>query len=353
MSKTWKNTHLKSWLQWKQRCALNLCTPEKQRDLGAWAQHKFSHAVEGKSKDYSMPEDRTLPDHEGRAGGKPRWNGWHFFETYMHATSEDTGKRWKDWLFEKAEREAREAVLGKKQEKLREALTEKLEANAHTCLSRTVVNRLLMDESDLKGKRKGIVTVSGDAPVTKSQDEENSFALFDSISLSRPEETPENQLALRQLEELAASLAQEYFKTLVRRARVGLAFSAEGFSLNAPEIVAAADCSSAKRIYEEINIEVPGKKRAEKMEKRGGAEKVVFLKKLGAMKDAEELKRVKGGLIFLKMAEEIMKGPYRNEDRRSVKLLIVECFHATVRLCIEWARKDERCAIIFSKKTGK
>src|SRR6266496_6002638 len=92
------STSLESWLEWKGQCALSKCSESVQTNLagyGAPITKKFFHTFD---PDLSIP-------------GESAMDQWHLLESYMHTTSGVTGKRWKDWLFERAAGSSDDTVL--------------------------------------------------------------------------------------------------------------------------------------------------------------------------------------------------------------------------------------------------
>ena len=86
---------LKAWLEWREQCAFALCKTQTHAEMSGFITPIIVEQVRKRDRN-------LLPLADGGHSGLPN-QACHLFETYMHATSGKTGKRWKDWLFGKAD----------------------------------------------------------------------------------------------------------------------------------------------------------------------------------------------------------------------------------------------------------
>ena len=82
------------WGEWKERCALGLCSEPSQVALTSFAASRFYRFVR-----------KILPG--GGAEGQAPYtvcaaDAWHLFETHLLTANTRQGKRYKDWLFARA-----------------------------------------------------------------------------------------------------------------------------------------------------------------------------------------------------------------------------------------------------------
>jgi hypothetical protein len=129
-----------SWEEWKQRCAIGNCDAEARDDLGNYG----GKVIAGLWKKFSGNLSDPFGSHRDR---------WHLFESYMHACSTRTGKRWKDWLFEKASGSSDDFVLV-------------LEKEAYECMD-TTVRKYCRAESHRKARLAGVRITSSDEPISE------------------------------------------------------------------------------------------------------------------------------------------------------------------------------------------
>lgn len=128
-------TTLDMWIEWKRCCAADACGDETRAALRGFGAIAFAKSAA--QLDPSTPVDAK--------------EGWHLFESYMHATSGRTGKRWKDWLFDKAAN-------------TRDNPRDVLEAETWDCMF-SETRKYLTQVGALRPRRHGYVVVSKDAAV--------------------------------------------------------------------------------------------------------------------------------------------------------------------------------------------
>lgn len=86
---------LDSWLEWKARCAIDLCGEPARAYLQSFALARFRHYVAR-----CAPALGLSGGLHGDMGGR---DAWHLLETRLTADEGRRGKRSKDWLFRRAE----------------------------------------------------------------------------------------------------------------------------------------------------------------------------------------------------------------------------------------------------------
>jgi len=154
-----------------------------------------------------------LPHHELVSGATPSQaredtlprDLWHLFESYMHTTSGRTGKRWKDWLFDKASADENVSLLVS------------LEKNASCCI-RTAVNGFAAKET--QKNTLSIETLLGEAE-----------SLFpDDVDTSGPDELA----AEREMERIAVTEAAAFHEQMTEAERVALAIKVMGIPVTDP-----------------------------------------------------------------------------------------------------------------------
>ncbi len=218
-------TKLESWLEWKDRCALALCSPEVQADLTQFA----NPILLNKLRDFSeeLAEDFFAAGNASRAASDPL-RGWHLFESHTHAVTVRTGKRHKDWMFEWVSRshgDPQDLMEKAFSVQLRPAVRHYIEAETKWP-KRESAFQLLVDSWSEDGDQIGVVL-----PDTLADD-------------------PSTLAALRELQSLAEQMAGQLFRSLDFRARAVLAAKEAGLSLANPAF--EAFCGSKKSVLNEL-----------------------------------------------------------------------------------------------------
>jgi len=200
---------LAHWCEWKAACALDLCGEPARAHLRAFAKVRF---------------DRCMRRYRGRGGfgyaGAAAVDGgraWHLLETHLVVRENRRGKRYKDWLFARAE-------LG---DGNRPAA---LESGA-SLLMRDVVRQYLRSECARAGavSLDRLLTDTGEKPLTWHD-------------LLPGSTNPADEAAYREYDALARQLAEELVPAATRRERVALLAKSVGLSLAATMAMKAAEC---------------------------------------------------------------------------------------------------------------
>jgi hypothetical protein len=201
---------LKSWIEWKEVCALNLCTETTQSRLLAFADIRF--------RKYTAHYSHLVNTHAGRSlPSVPAQNAWHLFETHMAVTTTKQGKRYKDWLFARL-RASDEMPLDTVQ-------------GGASLIMRNVVREFLRQEFSPGN------TLSLNQPLHGSK---NATLTLEDVLPGDMD--PASHAALHEYEELARKHAEAIFPKLSRRERVAVLSKEIGLSLAHKAVETAAGC---------------------------------------------------------------------------------------------------------------
>ncbi len=183
-------THKDSWEDWKELCAIDNCGIDARDNLGTYGWTVLSKLWRKFSPDMGLPFELNQ-------------DYWRHFESYMHTISGKTGKRWKDWLFEKAESSDDDFVTV-------------LEKEVYACM-RTVVIKLCSNEGQFKAFIAKVRLTHLDAPLSPLGDSHATIG----ATLSAPGDTRQNA-AWNELCGIAQEEANDLFLTLDRKSRAAL-----------------------------------------------------------------------------------------------------------------------------------
>jgi hypothetical protein len=203
---------MKSWEEWKARCALALCGPDTQADLMAFVSPILAAKV--------RRMDPLIQLSLGKKQGDHQRDYFHLFESYMHCTSGVTGKRWKDWLFQ---------VMARSGDSNQTAL----ERAACSCL-RTIAGKIYIDEGSGRASAASVHVVSSDAPISDGSDPLAALLADESA----PDPACEAEVA--ELREIADSEAEARFPSVAHPMRIGLLSLVLEKKLTDPAFAAAA-----------------------------------------------------------------------------------------------------------------
>lgn len=190
-----------SWEEWKERCAIDNCDAEARDDLSTYGGKVIARLWKKFSGNLSNPFNSNR-------------ERWHLFESYMHACSTQTGKRWKDWLFEKALGSSDDFVLV-------------LEKAAYECMD-TTVRKYCCAESHCKAQMAGVWIISSEEPILNNSDSKKTYG---DLLAGNPWEQPEQLAAWNELRNIAQTEAEELFSTLDRADKTVLLANRLGLSL--------------------------------------------------------------------------------------------------------------------------
>jgi hypothetical protein len=203
---------MKSWEEWKARCALDLCGADTQDDL-----LKFVSPILAAKVRRMDPHIQLSP---GQEQGDQQRDYFHFFESYMHCTSGATGKRWKDWLFQ---------VMARSGDSNQTAL----EKAVCSCL-RTIAAKICIDEGAGRAAAASVHLVSSDAPISDGSDPLAELLADESA----PDPACEAEIA--ELREIAESEAEARFPAIAHPMRIALLSLVLDKKLTDPAFAAAA-----------------------------------------------------------------------------------------------------------------
>jgi len=185
-------TQRKSWDEWKERCAVKLCGADSREDLCLYGGPVISRHWNKFNLDFKQPFDTD----EER---------WHVFESDMHLCSGKTGKRWKDWLFEKAENSSDDFVTV-------------LEKEAYVCMA-TTIRKYSVAEGYRKARLEGVWLDSIHEPASLHSGSD--ITIGDKIR-GNPWESPALQAEWAELREIARSYAADAFNALDHAGKVAV-----------------------------------------------------------------------------------------------------------------------------------
>ena len=202
---------LAAWAEWKERCALGLCSDWTQSTLRQFVLARFH----GFLRRYA---------HLTNLGDRDQWwiepaDAWHLFETHLTVNPSRAGKQYKDWLFARAtfdQADTLDAVQG-----------------GATLLVRDVAREYLRREYSPPAM------VSLNQPLAGSED---ALSLEDLLpGTANPAGEAERHEYERLAREHAAVMADE----LTRRERVAILAKQLGVSLAHPAVAQAAGCGKS------------------------------------------------------------------------------------------------------------
>ncbi|MEI6873068.1 MAG: hypothetical protein WCL08_12355, partial [Verrucomicrobiota bacterium] len=211
---------------------------------------------------------------------------WHLFESYMHLCSGKTGKRWKDWLFEKAENSSDEFVTV-------------LEKEAYVCMA-TTVRKYVSAEGDRKARLDGVWVKS--IHELSSPNSGSDATIGDNIR-GNWWENPALQAEWAELRGIAHSNAMKVFNTLDHSGKVAVLADRLDVSLADSHVIGFAGVKKSV-LYDR-------------------------LKKLSSV------------------VREKLHSDYSSEDPQTVEALICFTLEAVGRACIMWGKSERAAEPLF------
>ena len=203
---TRSNTQRGSWEEWKERCAIGLCGGETRADLSAYG----GRAIKRLWSKFGGKLSEPFESDQQR---------WHVFESYMHACSSRTGKRWKDWLFEKADSSSDPFVVV-------------LEKEAYECMDSTM-RKYCLGESHRKAQQAGVWLNHLEEPISNAS---QSTLTHGDVFAGNPWEQPDQMAAWKELRAIAQAEAETLFSTLDQAGKTVLLAKYLGISLAEPAV---------------------------------------------------------------------------------------------------------------------
>lgn len=223
------------WVEWKQTCALSLCSGHTQHSLQRFAGLRFR--THTRRYAYTTGEGQ-----HGEAPALAPPDAWHLFETHLVAGSTRQGKRYKDWLFARTEGSS-------------DPFLDVIQGGA-TLIMRDVVREHLRKEC-LPAN-----TVSIQEPLSHGEGE--SLTLEDLLP-GAPD--PTDEVAQREWSRLADRHAHRAFTDTTSRERMVLAARMLGISLAHPAVESVTGRRKSvlsttlralvERVGERIKVEYP------------------------------------------------------------------------------------------------
>lgn len=198
---------LQHWIEWKERCALELCCEESREVLRSYAESKFAWYVENLAANNT---GMSAADMVGNAG-----DCWHLLEAHITLGVGCDGKSLKKWLFARvgtSDDPALQVIRGGARVVMRDAVRRFMHAE--------------LPEKDFVSIDSNVDS-GGDSNVTLNQ-------LLPGRSQTRAE------VELRELQDAAAGMAENFFEGLDHAQRVVLLTKSLSISLADSAVVVAA-----------------------------------------------------------------------------------------------------------------
>lgn len=200
------------WIEWKQRCALDLCSAAARTALrsfaGARCQNFARKCRETGRADGAAPPLLAAAD------------AWHLLETHLVVKTDAAGKRYKDWLFARVAGRAGQAAL------------DAIQGGATLIMRDVVREHLRREYSPREFTSLNAPLSDGDVPLT----------LEDILPGGAD---PADEAGQREIERLAGEHASGFFREMSRRERVALLARELGLSLAHPAVARAAGCGKS------------------------------------------------------------------------------------------------------------
>ncbi len=299
MSRNYHRTALSSWEEWKRKCAIKLCSDLSREDLVSFVEPQLISAF-----------GKVFPDQAAFLTNlcENRWSGggaFHFFETYMHSVSGQSGKRWKDWTFLRAA------------ENKDDPLETAIEKCVSCCLSTAVLRRMTEDlKSDASAARLvGVKVRSLSEPISGGDAPADLFSI--TMDLAQPD--PADEVALRELIEIGHEEAEKEFGGMPWDTRVAVLATALGISLDSPEVKTAAGKGKSV-LYTRVNLK---------------------------KEDQRRIGRSACSRLWLKFRDSVL-ARWPQEDLRTVDLLADAYVQELQKLVVEWGTSEKSLEPLFS-----
>ena len=225
---------LQSWVEWKEKCAADLCSETARHELQQFAIVRFQKHANTESYRTNDPDGYVLHVTPGEA--------MHLLEVYFRAHSNRQGTRYKDWLFARTQHTDDKPI--------------DVIQGFSTDLMREVVREFIRRECP----RWGLISLQ--QPLSRDSD---SGTLED---LLPGEVDPLGEVESREYEELAAHHARSLMAHLEKREKVALAAKEMGRSLADLVVLEHAGCKKSvlnaaygaliRKIAAQIQEEHPG-----------------------------------------------------------------------------------------------
>ncbi len=225
-----------SWTEWKEKCAIDLCSQETGDDLIAFAAPPIKKIFHRYSALSSLPEEET----------KKNKFCWHLFECYMHERSSNTQRPWKNWLFER--------TLDRPDISPRVAL----ESSSRHCF-KTATNAHLVREGILRTSPIDKLSTSfpstsePDSPLAQSAEipsKEKRKELAEAEKKLSPD--PAQIAEIKEIRKLGSALADKMMKTMKHHEKVAVLADSLDIALNNSTVLSAAK-KSASTLYSSLH----------------------------------------------------------------------------------------------------
>ncbi len=198
---------LSHWLEWKERCAVALCSPDAQQYLGAFVAANFTRQTQRYMHRTNL---------KGQVPSLPTRDCMHWLETAMTLRQTGQGKAYKHWLF------ARSPGHNKEPSALESGVALLIRDAARDFLRREYSPAFMIS-------------------LANPDPEEHAHGL-ELEDLLPAESNPSDESALRELEQLAEWHALQWESSLERPVKAAILARALGISLAHPSVQKMAAC---------------------------------------------------------------------------------------------------------------
>lgn len=248
-------TDFDCWVEWKERCALDLCAEDVRQYLGMFAQARFRKHLKAVDKDVQAPEDPDLA-----APGRKKWGSWHWFETAMAVKATLEGKAYKDWLFDRLNTSAKGTPV------------DVIQGGA-TLILRDVVRDYCLKEGWTKARKRGAMW-SMDQEISVKQDGDG-LTLKDLL----PDQTlaPMSAIDREFYTKEGAKVAGDVFTGMDLRERVLLLAHFLDITITRPEVIKSAGCKKSQAYKAMADFEASLKARLKRAYKGEELDSIITL----------------------------------------------------------------------------
>jgi hypothetical protein len=209
-------TEINDWTEWKEKCAVDLCCDEARSRLKG-----FVYAVSRNRLKILSPTFQS-PSFE---------EAFHLLEVDCHISTTSKGKRYKDWIFDHADKSNQPRL-----EAIKTAVSMRL---------RDVCERLARYEGHSRDHKRGITPVSLDSPIAPG----SNLTIGD---FAPDEQCFNSDVEIREYEEIAVGIAARVFSTLDDLTQATIAASALEIPLTDSELNALLD-KGKNALYRRLN----------------------------------------------------------------------------------------------------
>ena len=202
------------WIEWKERCAIALCSPQTRETLQTFGGMRFRTFAQRGLASVNVTDVSAL--------GVSDRDAWHLLETHMTLPNARNGKAYKQWLFDRTNGSADNPF-------------DIIQGGA-SLLMRWAVREYLRREY-LPADH-----ISLEAPLTAGSDAGSALSIDD---LLPGDLDPERSVEMRELQNMADQHAKTWFADLSDRIKLVLTARSRGIPLSSPALLSVAQCGKS------------------------------------------------------------------------------------------------------------